>query len=53
MPAFSPLIPLLCGALGVVYPSVICAGISLVALAALLLFKGAELKADAQRRLHL
>ena len=50
---FLPLIPLLCGALGVVYPSVICAGISLVALAALLLFKGAELKADAQRRLHL
>ncbi len=50
---FVPLIPLLSGALRIIYPSVICVGISLVALAALLLFKGAELKDDAIRRLHL
>lgn len=50
---FAPLVPLLCGLLGVVYPTVICVGISLVALAGLLLFKGAELKDDAVRRLHL
>ena len=48
-----PLIPLLCGALSVVYPALVCVSISLVALAALLLFKGAELRDDAARRLHL
>ena len=50
---FVPLIPLLCGALGVVYPTVICVSISLIALAGLLLFKGSALKDDAVRRLHL
>ncbi len=50
---FLPLIPLLCGTIGIIYPSVICVGISLVALAGLLLFKGRELKDDAVRRLHL
>ncbi len=49
----APLILLLCGALKVIYPSVICAGISLAALAGLLLFKGKELRDDAVRRLHL
>lgn len=48
-----PLVLLLCGVLRVVYPSVICAGISLVALAGILLFKGKELRDDAVRRLHL
>jgi hypothetical protein len=50
---FVPLILLLCGTLGTVYPSVICVSISLVALAGLLLIKGKELKDDAVRRLHL
>lgn len=50
---FLPLVPLLCGMLGILYPTVICVGVSLVALAGLLLFKGRELKDDAVRRLHL
>ena len=50
---FLPLIPLLCGMLGTLHPTVICVGVSLVALAGLLLFKGRELKDDAVRRLHL
>lgn len=48
-----PLVLLLCGAVGVIYPSVICVGISLVALAGVLLFKGKELRDDAVRRMHL
>ncbi len=50
---FLPLILLLCSVLKIIYPSVICVGVSLVALAGLLLFKGRELKDDAVRRLHL
>lgn len=50
---FLPLIPLLYGMLGTLHPTVICVGVSLVALAGLLLFKGRELKDDAVRRLHL
>ncbi len=50
---FLPLIPLLCGMLGTLHPTVICVGVSLVALAGLLLFKGRELKDYAVRRLHL
>lgn len=48
-----PLIPVLAGALGVVYPSVICAGLSVVGLAALVLFKGGALKEEVRRRTHL
>ena len=50
---FLTLILLLCSVLKIIYPSVICVGVSLVALAGLLLFKGRELKDDAVRRLHL
>lgn len=48
-----PLASLACGLLRVVYPSVICGGISIVGLAALLLFKGSELREEITRRTHL
>ena len=48
-----PLISLFCGVLQVVYPSVICGGISAIFLAVLLLFRGAPLKDEILRRLHL
>ena len=48
-----PLIPLLCGALWMIYPSVICVGFSVILLSALILFRGSELKAEIVRRGHL
>ena len=48
-----PLISLLCGLLRVVYPSAICGGISVIGLAALVLFKGSQLKEELVRRTHL
>ena len=48
-----PLILLFCGALQVTYPSVICAAVSLILLAALILFNGTALKHEIVRRLHL
>lgn len=48
-----PLISLGCGLLRVVYPSVICGGISIVGLAALVLFRGSELREEIARRIHL
>ena len=50
---FLPLIPLLWGALWMIYPSVVCAGVSAISLSALLLFQGAALKAEIIRRTHL
>jgi len=48
-----PLVLLLCGVLRVVYPAVICAAVSLVFLAVLVLFEGPALKGELLRRLHL
>lgn len=48
-----PLILLLCGVLGVAYPAVICAAVSVIFLAALILFEGPALKGELLRRLHL
>lgn len=48
-----PLLSLAFGLPRVVYPSTICGGISVVALAALVLFKGSELKEELARRVHL
>jgi len=48
-----PIILMLCGALRVVYPVVICAAVSVVFLAALILFEGPALKDELLRRLHL
>ena len=50
---FLPLIPLFCGAPWMIYPSVVCAGISAISLSALLLFRGSALKAEIIRRGHL
>lgn len=50
---FLPLIPLLCGTLWMAYPSVVCAGLSVLALAALLLFRWRALKGELIRRSHL
>ena len=50
---FFPLIPLFCGALWMIYPSVVCAGVSAIFLSALLLFRGPALKAEIIRRGHL
>lgn len=50
------LLPLVCIAAGLVtvrFPSVICAGISVILIAALLLFRGKSTKAEMERRLHL
>lgn len=49
---FLPLIPLICGALRIVYPSVICVLISVVLFAVLLLFQGKALKSELGRRFH-
>lgn len=48
-----PLLSLACGLPRVVYPSVVCGGISVVGLAALVLFKGSELREEIARRIHL
>ncbi len=48
-----PLLSLACGLPRVVYPSAICGGISVVGLAALVLFKGGELKEEIVKRIHL
>lgn len=50
---FLPLIPLLCGALWMIYPSVVCVGFSAVLLSTLVLFRGAALRAEIIRRGHL
>jgi len=48
-----PLLLLLCGVLRVIYPAVICAAVSTIFLAALVLFEGPALKNELLRRLHL
>ena len=48
-----PLIPLLCGALWIIYPSVVCVGISTIILSILILFRGRALKGEIIRRGHL
>jgi len=50
---FVPLVLLLVGALGTPYPAVVCAAVSVVFLAALILFRGPALKGELLRRLHL
>lgn len=50
---FLPLIPLLCGALWMIYPSVVCVGFSAVLLSTLILFRGPALRAEIIRRGHL
>ncbi len=48
-----PLALLLCGVLRAVYPAVICAAVSVIFLAVLILFEGPALKGELLRRLHL
>jgi len=48
-----PLIFLLCGMLRIVYPAAVCVAVSLILLAALILFEGSALKGELLRRLHL
>ncbi len=48
-----PLVLMLAGALRVVYPAVICAAVSVILLAVLILFEGRALKSELLRRLHL
>lgn len=48
-----PVILLACGALAVIYPSVICAVVSVISLAALLLFERNAMWDELVRRLHL
>ncbi|WP_298029535.1 DUF6320 domain-containing protein [uncultured Dysosmobacter sp.] len=48
-----PLVLLLCGLLRTVYPAVICAAVSVIFLAVLILFEGPALKGELLRRLHL
>ncbi len=48
-----PLVLLLAGTLRVAYPAVICAAVSTILLAALVLFEGRALKSELLRRLHL
>lgn len=48
-----PLLLLVCGALRVSYPAVICAAVSVVLLTALILFEGPALREELRRRLHL
>ena len=48
-----PLALVLCGAVGIVYPSAICVAVSIIALAALFIFEGTALRNEILRRLHL
>lgn len=48
-----PFVLLLCGALRVAYPAVICAAVSVVFLTVLILFEGPALREELRRRLHL
>jgi len=48
-----PVVLLLAGTLRVVYPAVICAAVSVIFLAVLVLFEGRALKSELLRRLHL
>lgn len=50
---FLSLIPLLCGTLWTVYPSVVCVGLSTIVLSFLILFRGRALKEELVRRSHL
>lgn len=50
---FLPVILLVCGAVRIVYPSVICGSISVVLLAAMILFRGTALKDEMERRMHI
>lgn len=50
---FFPLIPLLCGMLWMVYPSVVCISFSAISLSALVLFRGTALRGEIIRRTHL
>ncbi len=49
----TPLILLLCGVVRAAYPAVVCAAVSVVFLAVLILFEGPALKGELIRRLHL
>ena len=42
-----------CGLVDILLPSLLCAGMAIVSLAALLLFQWQTLKAELQRRFHL
>jgi len=48
-----PPVLVLCGLPHVIYPSVICGGVSIVFLAAVILFRGIALKHEIVRRMHL
>lgn len=48
-----PFICVLTDLVKIVYPSIICSGISIISLAALLLFRGRSTKAEIERRFHL
>ncbi len=48
-----PIIFYLTGRLGVIYPSLICVAMSIITLAALLIFEGESMMAELKRRLHL
>lgn len=48
-----PLLLLFCGKLRVIYPAVVCAAVSMIFLAVLILFEGPALKSELLRRFHL
>lgn len=48
-----PLICLIAGLVNIVYPSVICTGLSIIFIAALFIFRGRTTKAEIERRFHL
>lgn len=48
-----PMILMLCGVVDTLLPSVICVGLSVISLAALLIFEGKALRAELTRRMHL
>ncbi len=48
-----PLVLIACGLVDILLPSLLCAGMAIVSLAALLLFQWQTLKAELQRRFHL
>lgn len=50
---FIPAIFIIFGGLNVIFPSVICVGVSIISLSALILFEGDNMKAELNKRMHI
>jgi len=49
----TPIVFLLTGLLQVVIPTIVCIGVSIVSLSALIIFEGENMKGELKKRLHI